>query len=536
MPIGHFKDENVRVRSCCLVSYIMLPGILAYVLIGNFSSTPVFADNRSAALEMARAVPRANCTDPSLCSGTSITKSQFRDCGISNKRRKTKLQNSSFTSCKLDGHLITDTFNGTPSTAASPGSLTDVLANLAPYTNRSVSRSLRAFLFAVGKQSASDGLTGGLLIGGASADESGAGAILASDGLANWIRLYPSKNYNPQEFNIYGSAGQGIATAKPGTGTLTRIDGTAFDPGWTGRLFYWNRTKYRVASVSGETLTVTTPSGGPVSFAASITDRYRYLRTTGSGRLNVSGLNVTRQSGDPFIPFIVGTDFLLRINGIAYDVASFTDKDHITLATPVKTQNNVEFDYSLNINDQIASLRLQMTTGYDEENLTIAARATGEYEVRAGIAGGGQYYPIRFYNGDNSGVPKLAMEISPEVTTIGGAYGTGVFTVFSGAGANRIEMVPAMQGHYPAFMARGSDPAVGMGWDVQGSSAFTWTAEKLNILYAQLNGLGFVLPNDFTPASSVATCIKGQTASDSNYLYKCVGTNQWKRAALTSWP
>jgi hypothetical protein len=36
------------------------------------------------------------------------------------------------------------------------------------------------------------------------------------------------------------------------------------------------------------------------------------------------------------------------------------------------------------------------------------------------------------------------------------------------------------------------------------------------------------------PASSSASCITGQWASDSNYYYACVAANTWKRASLSS--
>lgn len=42
----------------------------------------------------------------------------------------------------------------------------------------------------------------------------------------------------------------------------------------------------------------------------------------------------------------------------------------------------------------------QATTSADVENLNISAKATGEFEIRADISGGGYYNPFRFYNGD----------------------------------------------------------------------------------------------------------------------------------------
>jgi hypothetical protein len=38
-----------------------------------------------------------------------------------------------------------------------------------------------------------------------------------------------------------------------------------------------------------------------------------------------------------------------------------------------------------------------------------------------------------------------------------------------------------------------------------------------------------------TPASATATGTVGQIKWDANYIYVCVATNTWKRAALTTW-
>lgn len=37
------------------------------------------------------------------------------------------------------------------------------------------------------------------------------------------------------------------------------------------------------------------------------------------------------------------------------------------------------------------------------------------------------------------------------------------------------------------------------------------------------------------PANSTATGVTGYVAIDTDYIYVCVDTNTWKRAALTTW-
>ena len=50
---------------------------------------------------------------------------------------------------------------------------------------------------------------GGFKVGGGALMDSGDGMFLSSDGHANWMRIQTSKNYNPSEVAIYGSAAQG---------------------------------------------------------------------------------------------------------------------------------------------------------------------------------------------------------------------------------------------------------------------------------------------------------------------------------------
>jgi hypothetical protein len=205
------------------------------------------------------------------------------------------------------------------------------------------------------------------------------------------------------------------------------------------------------------------------------------------------------------------------------------------LTTDAGTQISVPFDYACNINDQISTVRVQKTIGHDEENLTVAARAIGEYEIRVGIAGAGQYYPLRIKNGDVAGTPSVVADFTPTTSTLGGVFAAGAFTVFNGPGANRLEVWPAPVGFSPALRARGSDTNVGLSFDLQGNNSFAWTGNSFGTVYAQLNANGFILPNDFTPTSPNYPGVKGQTCSDADYFYKCVATNIWKRVALNSW-
>ncbi len=382
--------------------------------------------------------------------------------------------------------------------AASTAFVQGLLSEKAPLANPAFTGTATANVLhspgwiKTGKQADPLGLVGGLCVGGGDPAESGSCAWLSSDGLANWMRIQTSKNYNPQEVNIYGAAGQGRAASTIGTNTLTRVDGTPFDPAWVGETFYWNGTIYRVTGVSGSSLTVVTTGGGAVSFPSNTTGIFHYVRTTGSGTLDTNGTAVTWKSGDPFVPFTdASVDFRFKINGTLYQVASFTDLRHLVLTTSAGVQTNVPFTYSLNINDQIATLRVQKLLGANEENLTISARATNEYEIRAGVSGYGQYHPIRIKNGDDGGVPHVAAEFGANAVTLGGPYPAGALSVLSAPPANsinRFEIQAAPAGISPAFRARGADTAVGMGFDAQGTGDFNFTSGTFTTTLAKIVG------------------------------------------------
>lgn len=55
-----------------------------------------------------------------------------------------------------------------------------------------------------------------------------------------------------------------------------------------------------------------------------------------------------------------------------------------------------------------------------------------------------------------------------------------------------------------------------------------------------ISATGFVtntlnVPLPTTPASATATGTQGQIVWDADYIYVCVATNTWKRAAISTW-
>jgi hypothetical protein len=204
---------------------------------------------------------------------------------------------------------------------------------------------------------------------------------------------------------------------------------------------------------------------------------------------NVVDSTVTRLTGDPFIPFIAAP-FVLRINGVARTVSSFTDISTLVLATAPGDATNVPYEFEVTINDQLATFRLQKLIGADEENLSIWARYDG-YWMHSLFAGGGKYRKLIIGSGEISG-GVLARQLVAQANgdlTIGGDYDYEAIRVLNQAGAvNRLETQGATVGVNPAWRARGSDTNVGMGFDAKGTGSFTFTGGAFSRTLFQVFG------------------------------------------------
>jgi len=64
---------------------------------------------------------------------------------------------------------------------------------------------------------------------------------------------------------------------------------------------------------------------------------------------------------------------------------------------------------------------------------------------------------------------------------------------------------------------------------------FTYATESGTISHGTLRGDKLFVHSQQTPASASATCAKGEWTADASFIYVCVATNSWKRAALAAW-
>jgi hypothetical protein len=352
-----------------------------------------------------------------------------------------------------------------------------------------------------------------LQVGGADTSFGNGGNIFSADGHYSWTRIQPSKNESSIELVVYPTASQGTASAAIGTNQVTRLSGTQFTSDWIGKKFYFGEQQvYRVATVSGpNNLTVTTAAGGAVSFASNFTETFHVFFVQGSGTCNVSGTTVTRINGDPFIPFMPAS-FEFRINGSVRTVTAFTDINTLTIGTSLSL-TNATYTFSLDINDQISTLRLQKMLGADEENLSLFARYDG-YWMHSLFAGAGQYRKIVIGAGESvSGelARQLVIQKNGDLS-IAGDYEVEAIRVLNQTPANsknRIETQAAPAGFGVNLRSRGSDTNINFGIDCKGTGQLVVTNNAFGNIIAQFTDNWFRTPLLFNVANDAAAAALG---------------------------
>jgi len=339
-----------------------------------------------------------------------------------------------------------------------------------------------------------DNLARGFQIGGGDTSYGSDGNVFSPDGHYSWTRIQPSSNESSVELVVYPTGSQGKATATIGTNQITRVSGTAFDSDWVGKKFYFGEEIYRVLSVTNaNNLTVTTTGGGAVSFASTFTETYHVFFVQGSGLCNVSGNTVTRVSGDPFVVFLAPS-YTFTINGSSVTVTSITNIDTLTISSSLSL-TNVPYTFSLDINDQIATFRLQKMVGGDEENLSIFARYDG-YWMHSLYAGAGSYRKIVIGAGERQpGI--LARQIVTQKNgdlCLGGDSASEAVRILNQAEVltNCFQTQGAPTGFAPAWAARGVDANIAAGMDMKGDGEFRVTQDFTRTLFKAQGGLSSV--------------------------------------------
>ena len=318
--------------------------------------------------------------------------------------------------------------------------------------------------------------TGVLQVGGAGQFDGGNGAYIANDGHPNWNVLQSSIPFNPTEWNIYGN-GVGGAAISNGTTTITRSTGSAWGSFMDGLFLWFDGVAYTVVSATANSAVLT--SAPPAKTAC-----WQFVYTTGSGTCTVSGSVVTRVSGDPFIPNSFGSGFTFYLNNTPYTVTSSVNSNTCNISSP-PSSGTYSYRYITNINNQVATLRLQLTAGGDEENLSFYATPFA-YEIGAQQSGVGTLRNFRF-NSEYQAVVEMAAY--GKFVSLGGVQNSEAarFSWLNNA-VNRLDFQGATTGVAPAMRARGSDTNVGMGYDTKGVGNHVFTSNTFGAVNFKVFG------------------------------------------------
>ncbi|VWB67493.1 hypothetical protein [Burkholderia lata] len=314
---------------------------------------------------------------------------------------------------------------------------------------------------------------------------------------ANWNVVQSQIANNPTEWQIYTNAAQGIAQTQSGTNQLVLQSGTNFNSAWVGFPYlYCDGTRYKVATFTDTShITVQTPIGGAVSFGSTANCTYYFVATTTTSTVNVSGTAVTYVSGQPFVSIFDNGQ--VYINGTAYN-ATYNSPTSITLGTNLGTLTGATLNQYANINNELATLRLQGLIGVNEQNGAITFRPDGLW-IQTLYAGQGKYSPMFLSVGENP-----AGTISPLISMYPSAtIGNPGQLSLGGTGANQSVQINqnstnvnyamfsgAATGVGPSLAWRGADATVSGNYDVQGANNHNFTSHNFANNEFQIFGNG----------------------------------------------
>jgi len=316
----------------------------------------------------------------------------------------------------------------------------------------------------LGSNTSFDGLTGVAQIGGAGPKDGGNGSYLANDGHPNWSVVQSTIPFNPTEWNIYGNGVGGVAVST-GTTTLTRSTGSAWGSFMIGLTLWFDGLAYTVVSATTSTAVLSTaPPAG--------TACWTFVYTTGTGTCTVTGGTVTRVAGDPFVPQGFGLQNF-TLNGVTYTVTAGGGETY-TISSP-PANGAYAYTYRANINNQVATLRLQLTAGADEENLS--GYATPYAYVFGSQQSGNGKHRDWYLTSDYQAVVDLAAY--GKFVSLGGPQGNeAIRALWLNNTINRMDASGGPAGLSPSLRGRGSDTNVGLGFDTKGTGAVTFTSNS----------------------------------------------------------
>lgn len=145
-----------------------------------------------------------------------------------------------------------------------------------------------------------------------------------------------------------------------------------------------------------------------------------------------------------------------------------------------------------------------------------SASSAVQFCVKHGASGG-----VTIENSRN-GVATLALNYDGS-TTISNVGGTVALFSYTASAVNYLSLTGAVTTAGPILAATGTDTNISLNLTPKGTGVVIVNSDTVRITTAK------------TPASAAATGTTGDVCWDSSYVYVCVATDTWKRAAIATW-
>ncbi len=302
----------------------------------------------------------------------------------------------------------------------------------------------------------------GFQIGGAEPTDGVEGTIIFNDGYAGWTSIQPSQYPSPVEVAIQPSTAAGKCQLGNGNNTVSVTSGAYILDDWTDYTVFIEDLAYRILSVNegSQTFQVGFLNGGSPSFAGETNKTFAIAMVRGKGKCSVNGTNVTRISGDPFVPES-NREYKVKINGNPYEVSDVVSRDAVQLSTSAGTISEADYEFYTLVDDLVSAVRVHRISGAgSEENVTLGAYARGYYFLHAASGASVQrpfYIGVGYLpNGEKR--PQITLAENGD-TLIGGGYDRYSLRVASREGntGNSFLIEGASAGVAPVIRAEGPD-------------------------------------------------------------------------------
>lgn len=271
----------------------------------------------------------------------------------------------------------------------------------------------------------------GLQIGGGELLSGEEGNVLFPDGYGGWSVTQPSRYGSAVEMAFQPSDMTGVMRTVAGSAFIDSLSGEPFTSDMTERRIYFAGFTYRVkAFVSASRLELMNINASTVTFATATQYEWQMVGAITTSVVNISGTSVTRVSGEPFVP-LTNTEYYMHLGSERIVVSAVPTPDTITLYSAPTAQGNQTVTFYTSVDDLSSAVRVHKSTGFGhEENVTLAAYASGKYQLHAGSSGNVAYPLImgcQWNAGD--GDERSQIVLNPNGDTLLGGKNSGILTV-----------------------------------------------------------------------------------------------------------